>query len=130
MNTNNIHVGGFLTSSIREREKYELIAAENTGRSMSIEAMNATTILNLPRVGKIKKNSEIYWRERKMSTLSMKEIKNPTKGVSAKARLYEFADAHVDLPIVVEEELYDENFFGRHCKLLKEKDKFISIEEI
>ena len=130
MNTNNIPVGGFLTSSIREREKYELIAAENTGRSMSIEAMNATTTLNMPRVGRIKKNSEIYWRERKMSTLSMKELEKGTKGISAEARFYAFANVPMDLPPVVEEELYDENFFARQRKLLKEKDKFISIDEI
>ncbi len=130
MNINNSPVGGFLAPPIREREKYESITAENTGRSMRIEAMNATTILNMPHVGKIKKNSEIYWRVRKMSTLSRKEIKNLTKGISAKARLYEFGNAHIDLPIVVEEELYDENFFARQRKLLKEKDKFISIDEI
>ena len=130
MNINNSPVGGFFGPSTRERKKYELITAENTGRSMRIEAMNATTILNMPRVGEIKKNSEICWRERKMSTLSMKEIKNPTKGISVKARLYEFSNAHIDLPLVVEEELYDENFFARQRKLLKEKDKFISIDEI
>jgi len=130
MNTNNSPVGGFIGPSTRERGKYELITAENTGRSMWIEAMNATTVLSMPRVGKIKKNSEIYWRERKMSTLSMKELEKGTKGISAEVRFYAFPNAPMDLPPVVEEELYDENFFARQRKLLKEKDKFMSIDEI
>ena len=130
MNTNNSPIGGFISPSTRERGEYELITTENTGRSMWKEAMNATTILSMLRVGKIKKNSEIYWRERKRSTLSMKEIEKGTKGISAKVGLYTFANARIDLPLVVEEELYDENFFARQRKLLKEKDKFMSIDEI
>ena len=130
MNTNNNPVGGFIGPSTRERGKCELITAEDTGRSEWIEPMNATTILSMPHVGKTKEISEIYWRERKRSTQSMKGIEMATKGISVKAGLYPFANAHIDLPFVVEEELYDENFFARQRKLLKEKDKFISIDEI
>ena len=130
MNTNNNPVGGFIGHSTGEREKYELVTAADTERSEWVEGMNATAIQNMSRVGKIKKNSEICWRERKMSTLFAKEIKKTAKGLSSEARLYRLANAHTDIPLVVEEELYDENFFARQRKLLKEKDKFISIDEI
>jgi hypothetical protein len=130
MNTNNNSVGGLIGRSTGEREKYELITAEDAERSEWVEAMNATTILSMPHVGKIKKISEICWRERKKSTLSMKEIEMATKGTSAKAGLYAVANTPIYLPLVVEEELYDENFFARQRKLLKEKDKFMSIDEI
>jgi hypothetical protein len=130
MNVNNSPVGGFIGPSTEERGKYELITAEDTGRSMRVEAMNATTILSMLPIGKIKKNNEINWRERRMKILSLKEIKKSTEGTSTKVGLYVFTNALIDLPLGVEEELYDENFFARQRKLLKEKDKFMSIDEI
>lgn len=76
MNTNNNSVGEFIGHSTGEREKYELITAEDTERSEWVEAMNATTIPSMPQVGKIKKASEIYWRERGMDTYAIRMKKN------------------------------------------------------
>ena len=130
MKTNNSHVGRLINPSTIEGRKYESITTENTGRSIWKEAMTATTILSMPRVGKIKEEREVYRMGRKMSTLSIKEFVKGSRGISAKAGFYPFENVLIDIPIVVEEEVYDENFFIRQCKLLKEKDKFMSIDEI
>ena len=72
MNTNNNPVGGFIGRSTGEREKYELVTTEDTGRSEWVEAMNATIIPSMPHAEKIKKVSEIYWRERGMDTYAIR----------------------------------------------------------
>ncbi|NQE54642.1 hypothetical protein C5S29_13720 [ANME-1 cluster archaeon GoMg3.2] len=72
MDTNNNPVGGFTGHSTGEREKYELITAENTERSGWVEAMNATTITSMLHVERIKKVSEIYWKERGMDSYAIR----------------------------------------------------------
>lgn len=60
MNTDNNSVGGFTGHSTGEREKYELVTAEDTERSEWVEGMNTTTLMSMFHVERIKKVSEIY----------------------------------------------------------------------
>jgi len=72
MNTNDISVGGLIGRSTGEREKYELVTAEDAEGSEWVEGINATTIIGMPHVGRIKKVSEGYWRERGMDTYAIR----------------------------------------------------------
>ena len=74
MNTNNNPVGGFTGHSTGEREKYELITAENTERSGWAEAMNATTITSMLHVERIKKLAR-YIGGKGESTVILLELK-------------------------------------------------------
>ncbi|NQE04370.1 hypothetical protein C5S32_00730 [ANME-1 cluster archaeon GoMg1] len=87
--------------------------------------------------GKKKKKGKISWKGEGMGTypirvgeLSVKENEGHIKGISTKAGCYVDANPLIDIPPTEEEEIYDETFWMRQRKLLKEKDKFVSFDEL
>ena len=112
MNTHYNPVGRFIGHSTMERERSELVTAEDTERSEWIGAMNATTIAGTPHVEKRKKIRKVSWKGGEMGTyairigeLSVEEIERATRELSTEAGFYAVANPPVDLPPTVEKEI-------------------------
>jgi hypothetical protein len=136
-NINNDPTFGFIGHSTTERGRSGGITAEVIEGSELAEVMNAATITGTQHMGKRKKKGKISWKGEGMGTypirmgeLSVEEIERAIKGISTKVGFYADANPLMDIPPTEEEEIYDETFWARQRKLLKEKDKFISFDEI
>jgi len=135
-NINNDPTFGFIGHSTMGRS-IGLITDEDIKGSELVRVINTATITGTRQMGKRKKKGKISWKGGEMGTysirmgeLSVKGIEGAIKGISTKAGCYADANPLIDIPPTEEEEIYDETFWIRQRKLLKEKDKFISFDEI
>jgi len=136
ININNSPTFGF-GHGTTERGRSGWSTVEVIEGSELAEVMNVATITGTQHMGKRKKKGKISWKGGGMGTypirmgeLSVEEIERAIKGISTKIGFYADANPLMDIPSTEEEEIYDETFWARQRKLLKEKDKFISFDEI